>query len=197
MPLMRRRDLLARSASALLTAAVMLAGRPAHADTALHSGIELSRLGVQRGDDGLLLNYDVRFDLPRDLELALGKGIAVVFVAEAELFKSRWYWTDESRSIAIRRWRLAYQPLTRKWRLSFDGLSRHYARLSEALDAMRSTDHWRIADNIPIGDEEDYYLTFSFKLDTDELPRPLQIGLGGPLDWRLAVQRRIGIPAPR
>jgi len=197
MPLMRRRDLLHRSASALLAATVMLAGRPAHADTAPHTGIELSRLGVQRSDDGLVLNYDLRFDLPKDLEMALGKGVAVVFVAEAELFKSRWYWTDQSRASTARRWRLAYQPLTRRWRLSFDGLSRHYNRLSEALDAMRSTDHWRIADAIPAGDEEDYYVAFSFKLDTDELPRPLQIGLGGLTDWRLAVQRRIGIPASR
>ena len=197
MPLMRRRDLLKSSASALLTASVMLAGRPVHAQSNTHTGIELSRLGVQRSDDGLLLNYDARFDLPRDLEMALSKGVAVVFVAEAEVFKSRWYWTDQMLGGATRRWRLAYQPLTRRWRLSFDGLSRHYNRLSEALDAMRSTDHWRIADTIPMGDEDDYYVAFSFKLDTDELPRPLQIGLGGPTDWRLAVQRRVDIHGNR
>ena len=39
---------------------------------------------------------------------------------------------------------------------------------------------------------------FSFKLDTDELPRPLQIGLGTPLGWDLSVQRRIHLaPAGR
>jgi Domain of unknown function (DUF4390) len=195
--LKRRRDLLQRSASALLAACMAQAGWPARADTASRSGLELSKLAVQRNEDGLLLSYDVRFDMPRDIEQALGKGIAVVFVAEATLFRDRWYWIDEVRTVATRRWRLAYQPLTRQWRLSFDGLSRHYVRLGDALDALRRTNQWRIADALPTGDTQDYYVDFSFKLDTDELPRPLQIGLGGQSEWQLAVQRRTAVPPSR
>lgn len=194
MSLMRRRDLLQRSASALLAATLAQAGRSVHAESAAHPGAELVKLSMQRSDDGLLLSYDVRFDLPRDLEQALSKGVAVVFVAQAELFRPRWYWTDQTRATATRRWRLAFQPLTRRWRLSFDGLSRHYPSLSEALDALRRTDRWRIADALPAGDDQEYYVDFSFKLDTDELPRPLQIGLGGQSDWRLAVERRTALP---
>jgi len=194
MSLMRRRDLLQRSASALLAASLAQAGRLAHADSTTRPGAELARLALQRGEDGLLLSYDVRFDLPRDLEQALNKGVAVVFVAQAELFKSRWYWTDDNKATATRRWRLAFQPLTRRWRLSFDGLSRHYPSLPDALDALRRTDRWRIADALPSGDDQDYYVDFNFKLDTDELPRPLQIGLGGQSDWRLAVERRATVP---
>ena len=40
-------------------------------------------------------------------------------------------------------------------------------------------------------------MDFSFRLDTDELPRPLQIGLGGLTDWTLDVQRRAWVPALR
>jgi len=195
--LKRRRDLLQRSASALLAAFAVQAGRPAHADTSARAGLELSKLSVLRSDEGLLLSYDVRFDLPRDIEQALSKGIAVVFVAEAQVMRSRWYWTDLPRATATRRWRLAYQPLTRHWRVSFDGLSRHYNRLGDALDAMRRTTQWRIADALAPNDNQDYYVDFSFKLDTDELPRPLQIGLGGDTDWQMAVQRRAGVPLPR
>jgi hypothetical protein len=195
MPPMRRRDLLQRSASALLATTLVSTGRSALADTAGHAGIDLVRLGVQRADEGLLLSYEVRFDLPEDIESALSKGIAVVFEAQASLMRDRWYWMDQARATASRRWRLAFQPLTRKWRLSFDGLSRSYNRLPDALDALRRTNSWRISDLVLPKDDADHYVTFSFKLDTDELPRPLQIGLGGQPDWNLAVQRRVAIPA--
>ena len=194
MSLMRRRDLLQRSASALLASLGVQAGPSAHA--ASGSGIDLNRLSVQRGEEGMLLSYDVRIELPDDLEEALGKGIAVVFVAEAALFRERWWWTDEPRGRSMRRWRLAYQPLTRQWRLSQDGLARHHANLQEALDAIRRTEHWRIADTVPPRDD-DCHVDFSFKLDTAELPRPLQIGLGGQSEWRMGVERRVAIPAAR
>lgn len=198
MPLMRRRELLQRSASALLVANLAQSGRLAHADAGGgRAGIELNRLSVQRSDEGVLLSYDVRIDLPHDLEQALSKGVGVVFVAEAELFKTRWYWMDQPRASASRRWRLAYQPLTRKWRVNFDGLSRQYNRLGEALDAMRSGARWRIAEPLAPNDNQDHYIDFSFKLDTDELPRPMQIGLGNGSDWRMAAERRVSVPLPR
>ncbi|MFT3858113.1 MAG: DUF4390 domain-containing protein [Aquabacterium sp.] len=199
MSLMRRRDLLQRSASALLAASLAKAGPAAHAapGSASGQGVELQRLALQRTDEGALLSYDVRIDLPDDLEQALGKGIAVVFVAEAELFRERWYWTDESRARAVRRWRLAYQPLTRAWRLSQEGLSRNCNSLTEALDSIRRTERWRIADLAATSDDGDYHVDFSFRLDTHELPRPLQIGLGGPFDWKLEAERRVALPASR
>lgn len=198
MPLLRRRDLLQRSASALLTAALATTGLStlAQAQTSGggHPGIELTQLSTERGDDGLLLSYAVRLELSKDVEDALYKGVAVVFVAEAELFKSRWYWYDKPKAQVARRWRLAYQPLTRHWRLSFDGLSRSYNSLSEALGVMRRVSQWRISDNV--SGDDDHYVIFSFRLDTDELPRPMQIGLGGQNDWNLAVQRRLNVVVP-
>lgn len=199
MPDQRRRELLARSAMPWLAAALASAGRGARAQsTRQRSGIDLQQLKLQHGDDGLLLSYEVKLELPLDIEQALNKGIAVVFVAEAELFRSRWYWLDESRGKAVRRWRLAYQPLTRHWRLSFDGLSRRYNRLSDAMDVIRRAGQWRIADPLSAIDSPDHYVDFSFKLDTDELPRPLQIGLSSTdLSARLQVERRVGVPPPR
>ncbi len=199
MPDQHRRELLARCATPWLAAAVASSGAPALAQSSRpHGPMELAQLPVQRTDDGLLLSYEVKLELPRDIEQALNKGIAVVFVADAELFRSRWYWTDQSRAMASRRWRLAYQPLTRHWRLSFDGLSRQYSRLSDALDVIRLARQWRVADALPANDNQDHYIDFSFKLDTEELPRPLQIGLGdGPLGERLQVERRVGVPLPR
>jgi hypothetical protein len=190
-----RRDLLQRSASLALAAACL---RPADswADSPPARNIaELVSLAVNLGDEGVLLTYNVRLELARDLEQMLLRGVTLVFVAEAELLRERWYWLDEGRGEAIRRWRLGWQPLTRRWKLSQDGLSRQFVSLQEALDAMRRTTRWRIADPIAAGDEGEHYLVFRFRLDTEELPRPLQIGLGPQSGWDLSIARRLNLNA--
>lgn len=186
-----RRDLLQRSASLALAAACL---RPAGAwaDTAPTRNVaELTSLAVNLGDEGVLLTYNVRLELARDLEQMLLRGVTLVFVAEAEVLRERWYWLDQSRGEATRRWRLGWQPLTRRWKLSQDGLSRHFVTLQEALDAMRRAARWRIADPIAMGDEAEQHVIFRFRLDTEELPRPLQIGLGPQSGWDLSIARRI------
>ena len=192
MPPMPRRDLLKHSARLALAAAVAPASQCAQAQASTaRNGIELTALYAQQSDEGVLLSYAVRFELSREVEQALSRGVAVVFAAQADLLRSRWYWMDQSRALATRRWRLGYQPLTRQWRLNVDGLSRHFAQLSEALDVVRKGTRWRIADAVSPGEEPDHHIEFSFKLATDELPRPLQIGLGTSTGWDLSVQRRI------
>lgn len=190
-----RRDLLQRSASLALAAACL---RPAsaRADSAPNRNIaELAGLSVHLNEEGVLLSYNVRLELARDLEQMLLRGVTLVFLAEAEVLRERWYWLDQGRGEATRRWRLGWQPLTRRWKLSQDGLSRHFVTLQEALDAMRRATRWRIAEPIAAGDESEHYVSFRFKLDTEELPRPLQIGLGPQSGWDLSITRRINLSA--
>lgn len=190
-----RRDLLQRSASLALAAACL---RPAsaRAENAPNRNIaELAGLSVHLSEEGVLLSYDVRLELARDLEQMLLRGVTLVFLAEAEVLRERWYWLDQGRGEATRRWRLGWQPLTRRWKLSQDGLSRHFVTLQEALDAMRRATRWRIAEPIAAGDESEHYVSFRFKLDTEELPRPLQIGLGPQSGWDLSITRRINLSA--
>ncbi|WP_374316759.1 DUF4390 domain-containing protein [Aquabacterium sp.] len=195
---LHRRQLLTSSLKALLSVSLTSAGLPALADTGANAAsIDLHQIQLERGDDGLQLSYRVVFDLPKDIEDALYKGVAVVFVAETTLLKRRWYWSDKQRSRATRRWRLAYQPLTRRWRLTQDGLARQYNSLEDALFMICRVNEWRIGENVPAGDERDYYVDFSFRLDTDELPRPMQIGLGIQSDWNIAVQRQINVSIAR
>lgn len=187
-----RRTFLLRVASALALGSVAGSARAQLAGGA-RPVVELTELQVSRADDALVLSYNVRFELPAEVEDALVKGVAVVFVARAEVFRSRWYWSDKSRAVAERRWRLAYQPLTRRWRVTFDGLSQHYGSLQEALGVMRRNSRWRIMDNPPGADDRDHYLEFSFELDRDELPRPMQIGLSDQNEWTLSVNHRMPI----
>ena len=160
-------------------------------------GGELARLLAQYDDEGLTLSYEVRFDLHRDVEQMLSKGIAVVFVAQAEVYEKRWYWTDRHIATATRRWRLAYQPLTRQWRLHFDGFSRHYSRLSEAMEVIRIGSRWLIAEDLGEANAADCHVDFLFQIDASELPRPLQIGLSDQTDWALQIERRVSVTPTR
>jgi len=170
-----------------LAVALALAGPPiVHAQ-----GVEVTTLAVARGDEAVELDFAVRFALPPPVEDALRRGIPLHFAARATLLRSRWYWRDERVSRASRSWRLSYQPLTSAWRVTQGGLHQSYESLSDALLAMSRTSRWRIADADEIEPEKDYYVEFSWALDTTQLPRPMQIGIGGQPDWALGVERTL------
>ena len=144
---------------------------------------------VSREDDAVSLSYAVDFELPQAVEDALGKGVPLHFVAEAQIYGSRWYWRDRRLAQARRTWRVAYQPITSNYRVSFGGLSQTYANRTEALAAVRRSVRWRIADPGQVEAGSGHYLEFSFRLDTGQLPKPMQIGIGGLADWELVIER--------
>lgn len=155
--------------------------------------VEVVRVAAHRAPDGVYVDLETRFDLPASVEEALQKGIALHFTAEATLRRPRWYWRDAEVVRAARTWRLNYQPLTQNYRVSFGGLSQSYLSLREALHAVQYCGQWRIADALPADDDARYYVEVSYRLDTGQLPRPLQIGLGAQPDWNLAAERTIPV----
>ena len=157
--------------------------------------IDLTRLEVLRTEQGLAIDFDARFDLPPGVEDALQKGVALHFVAEAELARSRWYWRDKRLAQVRRTWRLAYQPLTLNYRVSLGGLAQTYPTLREALRAIQRLGAWRIGD-VEDAQEADY-LDFRYWLDLDQLPRPLLISIGSQPEWSLRIERTILLPPAR
>lgn len=170
----------------VLLATVLATAAPA----ARAQSAELSSFEVGR-DDGLQLSFAVQFELPRGVEEALQKGVPLYFVAEAEVFRNRWYWRDKRVATAERTWRLAFQPLSRKYRVSFGGLNQSFDSLADALVAVRRVAGWKVADAAALEAGASHYVEFSYRLDTSLLPRPLQIGLGGQADWNLQVEKII------
>ena len=53
--------------------------------------VEITQLRVERADDGLFLSAQIKLDLPSIMVDTLSKGVALHFVAEAELLRDRWY----------------------------------------------------------------------------------------------------------
>ncbi len=161
---------------------------------------ELTQLKVERGDDGVYLSAIVQFDIPPVIEDALLKGIPMFFVVEADVYQTRWYWTDRRVASATRTIRLAFQPLTRRWRVNIVSglingssglratLNQNYESLPEALSAVQRLSRWRIGDNADIDPDVVHKLDFNFRLDVSQLPRPFQIGIAGQRDWTIGVQ---------
>jgi len=158
--------------------------RPGRAES-----VELTTFTVVRSDEGVLLSFTANFELPHSVEDALVRGVPLYFEAEANLLQTRWYWRDKRIARATRSWRLTYQPLTRMYRVSTGGLNQNFDTLAEALDVLRRSSRWKIAEAGQMDDDGRYYVEFSYRLDTSLLPRPMQIGIGGEAAWSLSVER--------
>ena len=172
------------------------------------TGAEITQLSLERGEEGVLLSAAVRFDLPSVVEDALAKGIPMFFVAEAGVFRDRWYWYDKQVSFAARHMRLSYQPLTRRWRLVVSAtpvgnsglaLGQTFDTREEALAAVQRISHWKIAELAEIDPDARHNVDFRFRLDVSQLPRPFQIGAVGHADWSISAVRnqRLALENPR
>jgi hypothetical protein len=182
-----------------ILAAWFMACAPIWAQT---STAELTEFKVERQDSSLLLNAQVRLELGPVIEDALIKGLAIHFVAEAEVMRDRWYWTDRKVGSAVRHYRLAYQPLTRRWRVNVStdpiahsgvtsSLSQSFDSLQDALGVVRRQTGWRLAEMTDIDLDARQYVAYRFKLDVSQLPRPFQIATGNQADWRLEITRNM------
>lgn len=184
----RASRLVQQALAAVLALCLMLAQGPAQAQ-----GVELLTLQTTRDEGQLQLEFAARVQLPRAVDDALQKGVPLYFVAEATLMRSRWYWRDVRMARISRSWRLAFQPLTGSWRVSLGGLNQSYASLEEALAAVSRSGGWKLIEAERLERGESYYLEFSYRLDSSQLPGPMQFGLGGGSDWTVGVSRTLRI----
>jgi len=154
-------------------------------------GVELAHLEVQRQDGELTLDFEARLTLPRGVEDAMQRGVPVYFVADAALYRVRWYWRDERVARVQRSWRVAYQPLTSTWRVGFGGFNQSFQSLGEALAVVSRSSRWKVAELSQLDPDSKYYLEFSYRLDNSQLPSPMQLGLGGQAEWVLGIERTL------
>lgn len=159
---------------------------------------EVTQLHVERSDEGVLLSAAVRFELPQAVEEALAKGIPMYFVAEAAIYRDRWYWYDKRVAFATRHMRLSYQPLTRRWRLQVSPtpighsgivLGQTFDTQDEAVAAIQRISRWRVAEASEVDPDASHNIDFRFRLDVSQLPRPFQIGAVGQAEWIILAVR--------
>jgi hypothetical protein len=179
----------------VLTSLVCLIPGAVRADV---SAAEISVFKAERAGEAILLTAAVKFELPAAVEEALMKGVAIIFVAEVDVYRERWYWKNKKVASAERHLRLAYQPLTRRWRLNIASgvitnsalgisLNQNFDTLADALSALQRQSRWKIAEVSEVELEQKHSIEFNFRLDLAQLPRPLQIGTLGQSDWNISA----------
>ena len=72
-------------------------------------------------------------------------------------------------------------------------LSQSFDNLADALAVLRGSSRWKIAELSQVEDDARYYVEFSYRLDTTQLPRPMQISFGAQPEWSLAAERSIRV----
>ena len=189
--------MLERAALACATVLLLLAATLAPA-LAQVTGAEVTHMQLERSDEGILLSASVKFDLPTVIEDALAKGIPMFFVAEAAIYRDRWYWYDKRVAYAARHMRLSFQPLTRRWRLQISSspignsglvLGQMFDTREEAMTVVQRISRWRIADLTAVDPDSTQTAEFRFRLDVSQLPRPFQIGAVGQSEWNISASR--------
>jgi len=168
---------------------------------------ELLDVRLESQDGYWQVAAQARLELGPAVQEALIKGVPVHFVAQLDVVRERWYWTDRTVVQASRYFRLAYQPLTRKWRLNMASeplsstmlaasLSQSFDTLAEALAPMRRLAGWKVAEARQLEPGTRYAVEYRFRLDAQQLPRPFQFGTASQADWDLSLVRRFRLQPP-
>lgn len=126
-------------------------------------------------EEGLLLGADFAFDFSARLQEAVANGVPLHFVVEFELTKPRWWWFDQDTASRQTQWRLSYHALSRQYRLSSGALHQNFSTLEEALEVMRRLRNWLVLERSAPLTGAQYEVAVRMRLDTAQLPRPLQV----------------------
>lgn len=187
-----------RAAFVLAAALALPAAWFAPAGTAAAQGIAVAEAALRastEGEGGALLDAQFDFELPAVLEDAVNRGIALYFVIDFELYRTRWYWFDRKLVGETLTYRLTYSPLTRQYRLARGTLALPFDTLAEALATMRRVRGWKVIDAGVLRKGEDYRAHTRMRLDVSQLPKPFQINALTNRDWNLASDWRL-VPVP-
>ena len=177
--------------------------KQAQADTVVP---DISSMQVTRTDEGVFLSATLQFELPGQVEDALRQGIPMYFIADAQVQRERWYWSDQQLGVATRYFRLTHQPLTRRWRLHISNtaftssgtglaLGQTYEQLEDAVAAIQRINRWKILEPGQLSSTSGVSVQLRFRVDLSSLPRPLQIGALGRSGWNLQLSRTQALEA--
>ena len=173
-----------RAWSLVLLVVLMGTSWLAHAEDRI--SVSHATLSVRSGPDpGTFVDAQFDFELPLSLREAVDHGIALYFVIELEISRSRWYRFDKRLLDDSIEYRLSFSPLTRQYRLARGALAQPFDSLDQALATMRRVTRWRVAD-ASLFDGSKTWGQIRMRLDTSMLPKPFQVNALTDPDWVLA-----------
>lgn len=175
----RRRRLLALAAFGAV--APWLAPREAAAE-----GITIRTAELEPLDDGYLLDADFQLELTPTLVDAVSHGVTLDFVLEFELWRPRAWWFDESVTSFREHRRLSFVPVTRMYRVNQGSNYETFPSLADALNALSHVHAMPASDRVALHRGQRYEASITLRLDTSQLPKPLQIETLSSPEWQLS-----------
>lgn len=148
-------------------------------------GIEVRRATVTTAEDHYLLEADIDIVLSPPLEDALHKGIALYFLLEFEMVRSRWYWFNDKVVSRQQQYRLQFNALTRQYRIGAGGFYQNFPTLNEALLVMTRVRRREDLEPGALSKGTSYIAGLRLRLDTSQLPKPFNLNALGSREWSL------------
>lgn len=181
------RTVLLKRVSAMLRATMLaLACLIAYGNCAAE-GVDITQAHLENTEDGIKLSSTFSFELNRELEDAINRGLPLYFTTEVEIRRPRWYWFDEKSIAASETTRLSYNVLTRQYHAAIVGrLQQSFTTLDDALSLVRRPSRWLIADKGALKSGGVYSVAVRMRLDVAQLAKPLQVNAINNSDWRLS-----------
>ncbi len=143
---------------------------------------------VRLQEDAFVMDAEFDFSLTAPLEEALLRGTPLYFVLETEMSRSRAYWFDEAVPSPQFVRRLTYAALTNSYRIDSGRTTsgaNNFTSLDEALRQIRLVRGRTLLEKRELRSGERYELSLRLKLDTTQLPKPLQVNTLVSREWSL------------
>ena len=170
------------------TAALLWLAALSFSTAVIAENIAVKSAVVRAQDDVFVLDAEFDFSLTGPLEQALLRGTPLYFVLETEMTRSRSYWFDEVIGSPQFVRRLTHNALTNSYRIDTGRTSsgvNSYSTLDEALRQIRLVRGRTLIDKRELRSGERYELSLRLKLDTTQLPKPLQVNTLVSREWSL------------
>lgn len=152
--------------------------------SALAEGVSVNRAEARLSEEGYQLKADFAINLNFTVQQALSHGVAIYFVSEFTLTRSRWYWFDEQVASSEQVTKLYYNVLTRQYRISRGSLFQSFATLEEALAVVQRQSSTMVAPEL-LDKKGSYLAGARLRLDINQLPKLLQVNALTSKDWDL------------
>lgn len=152
-------------------------------------GIHIRSAEFVAVESGYLLDAHYDINLTSALEEALIRGVTLPFTTEFELVYERW-WTLSlwNKTIAERRQqhKLSYNALTRQYRLASGALHQSFDTVAAALAVLGRVRMSPAIRSENLDRDQVYTAALRLRLDTAQLPKPLQVDAIASRDWDLS-----------
>jgi hypothetical protein len=159
------------------------------AATSVHAaGIQVKSAELIDAGEGYQLNADFNIDFSAEVEEALSKGVPLNFVVEFKLVSPRRFWFDQEVVTATQRLRLSFHALSRQYLINLPQHQKSFGSLPEALETLSRVHDWIVLEKSQVGKDEEYRAELKFWLDSERLPKALQVESLSSEKWSLAAK---------